>query len=106
MIALLSTSKRLGIPLPEPSATPVLVNPGGMPAPADRSGPQFPAAPPPQPSAAERIDRLIAVATEHEQAGRLDQAENILGQVLAEAPERHGAVHLMGIVAYRKGRVD
>ena len=70
--------------MPEPSATPVLVNPGAMPLPADRPGAQFPAAPPPLPSAAERLDRLIAVATEHEQAGRLDQAETILGQVLAE----------------------
>jgi Tfp pilus assembly protein PilF len=76
-----------------------------MPPAAGQPGAQFPAAPAQQPSAAERIDRLIAVATEHEQAGRLDLAENMLGQVLAEAPERPGAVHLMGIVAFRKGRV-
>jgi Tfp pilus assembly protein PilF len=57
-----------------------------------------------EPSAAVRLDRLFAVASEHEQAGRLDQAETVLGQLLAEAPERPGAVHLMGIVAYRKGR--
>jgi tetratricopeptide (TPR) repeat protein len=77
-----------------------------MPPAAGQPGAQFPAAPAQQPSAAERIDRLIAVATEHEQAGRLDLAEHVLGQVLAEAPERHGALHLSGIVAYRKGRVD
>src|SRR3954447_5212627 len=57
------------------------------------------------PSAAERRDRLLALATEHEQAGRLEQAEQLLNQLLAEAPDRHGAVQLLGIIAFRKNRV-
>lgn len=92
--------------MPEPTLTPVLVNPGGaFPQPAGLPGAAFPAVPAAAPSATERLNQLVAVATAHEQAGRLDQAETILGQVLAEAPERHGALHLMGIVAFRKGRV-
>lgn len=91
----------------EPNPTPVLAEAGPPPAAEGRSGPEFPAAPATTaapPSDAERIDRLLALANEHEQAGRLDQAEQILSQILAETPERHGARHLMGIVAFRKGR--
>jgi len=89
--------------LADANPTPVLADSGAALA-GGRSGAEFPAAPAAAaPSPAERLDRLLQVATEHEQAGRLDPAENILRQVLAEAPERHGAVHLMGIVAFRKG---
>lgn len=56
--------------------------------------------------AADRFDRLLALAAAHEQAGRLDEAEAALGRIVAEAPERHGAVHLMGVVAFRKGRSE
>jgi Tfp pilus assembly protein PilF len=83
----------------------VLVNPGAPAAGGGQPGAAFPTAPAPAPTDAERLDRLVAVATEHEQAGRLDLAENVLNQVLAEAPQRHGAVHLLGIVAFRKGRL-
>jgi Tfp pilus assembly protein PilF len=94
---------------PALDANPAAVAPGAV-APGagtnvgGRPGAEFPAAPVASPSAAERLDRLLAVATEHEQAGRLELAEQVLREVLAEAPERHGAVHLMGIVAYRRGR--
>jgi hypothetical protein len=84
-----------------------LIDQGARPIAGGQPGAAFPAAsvtPPPSP--AERLDRLVAAATEHEQAGRLDVAENLLTQVLAEAPQRHGAAHLMGIVAFRKGRID
>ncbi len=57
------------------------------------------------PSPAERLDRLLALATEHEQAGRLDLAESSLDLILAEAPDRPGAVHLRGIVAFRQGDI-
>jgi len=39
-----------------------------------------------------------------EQAGRLDAAEAILGQILGEFPEQPGALHMLGIVVFKKGR--
>jgi Tfp pilus assembly protein PilF len=57
------------------------------------------------PSAAERVARLLARATEHEQAGRLDAAESALGEILAEAPEHPDALHMAGIVAFKAGRI-
>jgi tetratricopeptide (TPR) repeat protein len=62
-----------------------------------------PAAAPASP--AERLAQLLNQANEHEQAGRLDMAEAVLGQILAEAPEQPGALHMMGIVAFKKGRL-
>lgn len=71
-----------------------------------RPGPEIPATAPAPPSATDRLDRLVALGAEHEQAGRLDEAERVLNQVLAEAPERFGAAHLLGIVAFKKERID
>jgi hypothetical protein len=47
----------------------------------------------------------MQLATEHEQAGRLAQAEAILRQVIAEAGDHHPALHLLGIVAFRLDRI-
>ncbi|HTV88808.1 MAG TPA: tetratricopeptide repeat protein [Stellaceae bacterium] len=92
-------------PPPIPAPVPELAPEAGA-APGGQPGAQFPPeAAAGAPSAAERLDRLVAAATEHEQAGRLDPAEAILRQVIAEAPERHGAVELLGIVCFRKGRI-
>jgi Flp pilus assembly protein TadD len=71
-----------------------------------RPGPEIPAAQPAPPTAADRLDRLVALGAEHEQAGRLDEAERVLSQVLAEAPDRFGAAHLLGIVLFKKDRID
>jgi tetratricopeptide (TPR) repeat protein len=90
--------------LAEPEAIPAL-NPDAAGAVGGQPGAQFPPAAARAPSQSERLDRLVAAATEHEQAGRLDQAEAILRQVIATAPERHGAVELLGIVNFRKGRL-
>ena len=49
---------------------------------------------------------LLGVAIEHEAAGRLDQAEALLRQMLAPSGERPRAQHLLGIVLFRKGRVQ
>src|SRR5262249_19667239 len=38
----------------------------------------------------------------HEAAGRLDEAEAVLRHVLSEAPLHHPALHLLGIVVFRK----
>jgi tetratricopeptide (TPR) repeat protein len=53
--------------------------------------------------AAADIPALLALANEHEQQGRLDQAQSILDGILAEAPEEPGAVHQQGVVAFRRG---
>ncbi|HVC57309.1 MAG TPA: tetratricopeptide repeat protein [Stellaceae bacterium] len=58
-----------------------------------------------QATGAQRIAQLMQLATGHEQAGRLDQAESILRLVIAEAGDHHPALHLLGIVAFKKERV-
>ncbi len=88
----------------EPEAIPAL-NPDAAGAIGGQPGAQFPPAAARPPSLSERLDRLVAAATEHEQAGRLDQAEAMLRQVVAAAPQRHGAIELLGIVNFRKGRL-
>lgn len=49
---------------------------------------------------------LMAVAHEYEQARRLDEADRLLGYVLAAAPDHAHALHLRGVVAYRKGEME
>ena len=56
----------------------------------------------PPASEAQRIAQLMQLATEHEQAGRLAEAERILRQVIAEAGDHHPALHLLGIVAFKR----
>jgi hypothetical protein len=50
------------------------------------------------------LAELFNVALEYERAGRLADAERMLGHVLAAAPTQADALHLAGIVAYRLGR--
>jgi tetratricopeptide (TPR) repeat protein len=57
---------------------------------------------PPNPT--EEFARQLAVAAEYEAAGRLDEAEVLLNRLLAENSDRPRALHLLGIVAFRKGR--
>jgi hypothetical protein len=47
----------------------------------------------------------MQLANEHEQAGRIDEAEKILRHILAEAPDHHPALHLLGVVAFRRGKL-
>ena len=47
---------------------------------------------------------LLAEASADEQAGRLDAAEARLAAALRQAPEHPHALHLSGIVAFRRGR--
>jgi tetratricopeptide (TPR) repeat protein len=76
---------------------------GAVPA-AGQPAPEVP--PPEQPaSGAQRLAQLMQLATEHEQAGRLDAAESILRRVIGEAGDHHPALHLMGIVAFKQDRV-
>jgi Tetratricopeptide repeat len=57
------------------------------------------------PMPAERLAQLMNEANGHEQAGRLDLAESALGRILAEMPEQPAALHLSGIVAFKRGRI-
>ena len=59
---------------------------------------------PSAPSPADRIAQMMQLANEHEQAGRLDAAEQILRQVLGEVPQHHPALHLLGIVSFKRDR--
>lgn len=59
---------------------------------------------PAAPSPEERVAQLLALATQHEQAGRLDEAESLLLRLREEAPGDAQARHQLGIVTFRKGR--
>jgi len=58
----------------------------------------------PPPNPAEALARQLTLAGEYEAAGRLDEAEIVLNRLLAEDPDRPHALHLLGLVSYRKGR--
>ncbi len=49
---------------------------------------------------------LLRLAHEYEQAKRSDDAERVLSYVLAATPDDAQALHLMGVVAYRKGQME
>jgi tetratricopeptide (TPR) repeat protein len=74
---------------------------------APASGQPAPQVTPPAAPAsdAQRIAQLTQLATEHEQAGRLAEADAVLRNIIAEAPEHHPALHLMGIVAFKQDRI-
>jgi tetratricopeptide (TPR) repeat protein len=75
--------------------TPVEPGPGPLPAAAITA--------PPDP--VEELARQLALAGEYEAAGRLDEAEVLLNRLLAENSNRPRALHLLGIVTFRKGRM-
>jgi tetratricopeptide (TPR) repeat protein len=56
------------------------------------------------PNPAEEFARQLALAGEYEAQGRLDEAEILLNRLLAENADRPRALHLLGIVSFRKGR--
>jgi tetratricopeptide (TPR) repeat protein len=77
-------------------------------APPNPAVPPVPATPLPNGGAAAPADRLAQLlneANEHEQAGRLDAAESVLKAILAEIPEQAGALHMLGIVSFKKGQI-
>jgi Tfp pilus assembly protein PilF len=90
--------------LTEPGAAVPEIAVGAV-APAGASAPAVAPAPGPPPTDAERIAQLMQLAIEHEQAGRLDEAERLLRLVVSEAALHHPAHHLLGIVAFKQGRV-
>ena len=48
----------------------------------------------------------LAKVAEYEQAGQLDQAEQLLGDVVAGMPDHHQAWHRAGVLAYQRGRLQ
>ena len=50
------------------------------------------------------LGEIVAIAAEFERAGRLDEAERLLGHALAAAPTQPDALHQAGIVAFRQKR--
>lgn len=52
------------------------------------------------------LERVFKIANEYEQAGRYDDAESLLRPVLEVAPQQPEALHLMGLVAFRKNRLE
>jgi Tfp pilus assembly protein PilF len=51
------------------------------------------------------LEAGLAEAAAHEQAGRLDEAEQVLAQLLEAMPESAIAHHQAGIVSHKRGRV-
>ena len=54
------------------------------------------------PSVAIPVNELFTIATEYVEAGRLDAAERLLGHILAGMPRQTDALHLKGLIAYRR----
>jgi tetratricopeptide (TPR) repeat protein len=52
------------------------------------------------------IQQAFDLALQHHQAGRLQEAEQLYRQVLAQQPERADAMHNLGLIAHQVGRND
>src|SRR5579862_7571503 len=52
------------------------------------------------------IAKALEVALEHHRAGRLDNAEAIYRHILSQAPKCSDALHLFGVLASQKNRLD
>lgn len=52
------------------------------------------------------IQQALALASQHQSQGRLQEAEGILRQVLQLRPNNAHALHLLGIIAHQVGKAD
>jgi len=52
------------------------------------------------------ISQAIQLAIEHHAAGRLDQAQTIYSEILAQMPQCADALHLAGVLASQRGKFD
>ncbi|TWB22088.1 Tfp pilus assembly protein PilF [Nitrospirillum amazonense] len=50
------------------------------------------------------VGEVLAVALDHHQSGRLDQAEDLYGQILRAMPDCADALHLQGVLFVQTGR--
>jgi len=52
------------------------------------------------------IQQAFDLAMQHHQAGRLQQAEQIYRQILAQQPDHAGVLHGLGVIAHQVGQQD
>ena len=52
------------------------------------------------------IGQLFDLAIQHQQAGRLAEAERLYRQILAQQPAHVESIHFLGMIAYQVGRHD
>jgi predicted O-linked N-acetylglucosamine transferase (SPINDLY family) len=52
------------------------------------------------------IQQAFDLALRHHQAGRLQEAERIYRQILAQDPKHADAMHFLGVIAHQAGRAD
>ena len=62
--------------------------------------------PPPASRHMPTISQILAIALEHQQAGRLQVAAEIYRQILQVQPDQVNAIHLLGVIAHRMGKPD
>jgi predicted O-linked N-acetylglucosamine transferase (SPINDLY family) len=52
------------------------------------------------------IQQAFDLALKHQQAGRLQEAEQLYRQILAQEPKHADAMHFLGVIAHHVGRYD
>jgi Flp pilus assembly protein TadD len=52
------------------------------------------------------LQQASTLALQHYEAGRLQEAERLCHQILAQQPQQTGAIQLLGLIAHRMGRND
>lgn len=89
-------------------AQPQQARPPMQPAPQSQAQPQPPMQPaaPPQASTHAGLspEQAMQLASQHQAAGRLSEAENLLRQILKLNPQNAHALHLLGVVTYQAGQ--
>src|SRR3989338_4490231 len=50
------------------------------------------------------LPNALAIALQHQQAGRLSEAEALYRQILQIQPNHPGALHLLGVIAHQTGK--
>ena len=53
-----------------------------------------------------QVHEMIALAVRHHQQGRLADAEALYRQILAIDPNHADSLHLLGLIAHRKGNLN
>jgi tetratricopeptide (TPR) repeat protein len=52
------------------------------------------------------LDQALALATQHQSQGRLQEAEHLLRQILQVQPQHAFALHLLGVIAHQAGKPE
>ena len=52
------------------------------------------------------LQQTFSQAVAHHQAGRLQQAAELYQQILTEQPRHADSLHLLGLIAYKTGRLE